>query len=247
LWRDVEKEVEAMSMKSFGAAVAAMLIAGTASAASLTTFAFTGDNKFNALCTDGVSNTACEDAVGEFRRGNNSTTVGVERELGINDNTGAPQASGQFEWTSGTAYAFSFAYLEATDLLSLTVDGTSISTNLFDLDDARSIFIRTRNNDTNFVTLSDLTLNTHPFSSVFDSGSADVQYLQVGGIDFSQDWTLAGTISLNIGANSSNSLPAAQFKITDVAPIPLPAAAWMLLSAMGGLGALGWRKRRAAA
>jgi hypothetical protein len=30
-------------------------------------------------------------------------------------------------------------------------------------------------------------------------------------------------------------------------PIPLPAAAWLLLSGMGGLGVMGWRKRRAAA
>lgn len=28
-------------------------------------------------------------------------------------------------------------------------------------------------------------------------------------------------------------------------PIPLPAAAWLLLSGIGGLGAMGWRKRRA--
>lgn len=30
-------------------------------------------------------------------------------------------------------------------------------------------------------------------------------------------------------------------------PVPLPAAAWLLLSGMGGLGFMGWRKKRAAA
>lgn len=30
-------------------------------------------------------------------------------------------------------------------------------------------------------------------------------------------------------------------------PIPLPAAAWLLLSGIGGLGVMGWRKQRAAA
>ena len=33
--------------------------------------------------------------------------------------------------------------------------------------------------------------------------------------------------------------------ITPPNPIPLPAAAWLLLSGIGGLGVMGWRKRRA--
>ena len=33
--------------------------------------------------------------------------------------------------------------------------------------------------------------------------------------------------------------------ITPPDPIPLPAAAWLLLSGIGGLGVMGWRKRRA--
>jgi len=37
------------------------------------------------------------------------------------------------------------------------------------------------------------------------------------------------------------------FQLTDVAPVPLPAAAWLLLSALGGLGFAGWRRKRVAA
>ena len=37
------------------------------------------------------------------------------------------------------------------------------------------------------------------------------------------------------------------FQLTDVAPVPLPAGVWLLLSALGGLGFAGWRKRAVAA
>ena len=37
------------------------------------------------------------------------------------------------------------------------------------------------------------------------------------------------------------------FQLTGPAPVPLPAGAWLLLSALGGLGLTGWRRKRMAA
>jgi hypothetical protein len=46
---------------------------------------------------------------------------------------------------------------------------------------------------------------------------------------------------------SHASLYVADARESGPSPIPLPAAAWLLLSGIGGLGAMGWRKRRRAA
>lgn len=55
--------------------------------------------------------------------------------------------------------------------------------------------------------------------------------------NLSGDWS---TLSFNPQGISNIQL----WGTTDVVPIPLPAAAWMLLSALGGLGFLGWRRKQ---
>lgn len=61
------------------------------------------------------------------------------------------------------------------------------------------------------------------------------------------DNTLAG---LRVGRGNTpglSHLTVYAYGSSETTPIPLPAAAWLLLAGVGGLGALGWRKRRAAA
>ena len=59
---------------------------------------------------------------------------------------------------------------------------------------------------------------------------------------------LASTEAQAAMFNPSGTFRVAQFTgLTPVDPIPLPAGAWLLLSALGGLGFAGWRRRKAVA
>ena len=56
-----------------------------------------------------------------------------------------------------------------------------------------------------------------------------------------------GTASITFNtatASSGNHMSINGFQLTDVAPVPLPAGVWLLLSALGGLGFAGWRRKR---
>ncbi len=247
-----------MRSKLLLGAVAAVTLAGGAHAASVGAIAFQGDGPFVDRCSatnagaGGSGNTACEYAVGEIRFGNGEDD-GTERELGINDAATHPIAEGEFGWTqtglfdNGQTLDFSFSYDAGSGFFELDVAGTRIATiDSIDLDGAQSLFIRIRDKDTDdFVALTALTLEGHaiPNASALGGFSSSVEYVQVFGIDFDADWTLAGQLAFAIGNDSSGSNPAAQFKVTNVAPIPLPAAGWMLIAGLGALGAL--RRRRA--
>lgn len=54
------------------------------------------------------------------------------------------------------------------------------------------------------------------------------------------------TFGILVGAGNQPEVSHISF-YNGVAPVPLPAAAWLLLSGIGGLGVMGWRKNRAAA
>ena len=54
-----------------------------------------------------------------------------------------------------------------------------------------------------------------------------------------------GDSDLRIGVRAQG-LPGSAGFVNNPAPIPLPAAAWMLLSALGGLGLLGFRRKQTA-
>lgn len=235
-------------------ATAAAAPFGGAQASSLSATAFQGDTAFTTVCsaTDagagGSGNTACEYAVGEIRFGNGGSSG--DRELGINQANGStfPGAEEDVAWVSGTSYAFSFAYDQLASEFTLDVGGTIIDAAAPSLAGANALFIRTRDkNATNFIALTNLQLNGHPVPNTGALGgfSSAVEYVEVSGIDFTADWSLTGDVTFTFtsgpdGARGSS--PAAQFKLTQVEPIPLPAAGWLLIAGVGGLAAL---RRRA--
>ena len=57
----------------------------------------------------------------------------------------------------------------------------------------------------------------------------------------------AGTASITFSttaASPGNHMSINGFQLSDVPPVPLPAGVWLLLSALGGLGVAGWRRKR---
>lgn len=218
-------------MKRIMTTAAALLIAGQAGAVTLTTV-----NDFDL---------SGEVAVGEIRAGN----VGTERELGINAPDGTNLEAGSVEGLLADGdYSFTFGFAAATNTLSIVFAGLGLQTTAFDFGGADTLVLRAYGrpgNDTRFdasTTLSGLTLNGTPLDgTVAGVGGADLAV--VDGFDFSEDFTLEGTISFDgIDEGGRRSQLAAQFKVVDVAPIPLPAAGWLLIAGLGGLAAMRRRK-----
>jgi hypothetical protein len=218
-------------------------VGGGAQAATLTALPDFGDAEFTA------GSPSLEDqevAVGEIRIGNNGPSG--DRELGINTPPPAsPVAAGNFLFTSGTAYEFNFGYLAGTQTLGLSLGGTSISTSTFtDIGNTDAIYIRAASPDetdgTESTLLSDLTFNSGSVLGSVLSEDGARTYAKITGADFAEDWNLTGSITFTGPFDKNGSHYAAQFKLLDVAPIPLPAAGWMLIAALGGL--FGLRSRR---
>ena len=230
--------------------------AATATAASaVTTARFTGDQTFVDLCSasdagaGGSGGQACEFALGEIRAGNAGPAG--DWEVGVQNPPGAPVDVRQFAWGNGQGYGFTLAYVAAGGLLSMTVDGVTSATSGVDLTDMRSMFVRTRSSDApeGSASLTGLTLNGFALGDNVPAAGEGIgaAYLQVFDFDFASDWTLAGVTRFAwSGDLPAGSRLGSQIKLTNLAPVPLPAAAWLLLGGVAALGAAS-RRRRAAA
>lgn len=229
---------------------------GAAHAAPATVTLLPGyDSTFPGRC-GGSPAVDCEQAVGEFRRGDNGATA-AEREAGLGTNTVTSPAdainiTGNPGFWDGQAYAFALTYDAVSDLLQLSLDVDRNSTFgaaetmdfTVDLGPTSTMYIRAAGQtgvpvELNALTLDGMALSIPSFST--DSNS----YLEIADFNWNADWALAGNIIMD-GTTGSSSRPSVQFKLTDLPPnaIPVPAGAWLFGSAAAaGLARL--RKKRA--
>lgn len=161
-----------------------------------------------------------------------------------------PDAQGLVNPLGGTG-AFTFAYSALTGVASMSLNGVSIS-----VDYSTSALKPTGFNDLLFKLRTPNTSATLELSGLTLNGSAITPGAisnSVGGETFwfvrdaivGDSFELSGVFT-GTGLTTSNEANRFEIQAGNLNAIPLPAAAWMLLGAIGGLGAMGWRKRRTA-
>ena len=222
-------------MKKFAAAVLFAALSTGALAAPLAATPYTGDAAFLAA-TEG------EKAVAEFRWGNDATNGDWEVALGFPTST-SNQVQAQNNWSGGETFKLNY---DGAGSLVLDFKGTT-SYHTYAIDSAgfNALALRAdgRRGD---ATISNLQFNGTGFGPLLADDV--VSYALLTGVDVTSPWMLSGTIDFaNSDTAQANrgSQPSFQVKLAEVEAIPLPAAIWSLLAALGGLGLIG-RRRRAA-
>ena len=232
-----------MSMPRFGACLvvgaAALLTAATTSPAEAG-FVVNSDAEFTAKFG---SPTTFAEVQGQSGQKAGSTALSAEAQ--IFSNSGASSANFPGFWQDGPV-DFTASYNGA--VLSFT--GTRDGTELFDvrrwanLTGAESIFLRAAADANSSTSLTNLEFEGTSLPSISASGPSAEQYVGLNFANLQGAWSLSGTAEL-VGIDS-NARPAFQLKVTD-AVVPLPAAAWMMISGLAAVGGVTYRRRQKAA
>jgi hypothetical protein len=219
----------------------------------------TADADFTSAC-GGLDNFGCEYAVAEGRAGNRSTTGTWEAGF-FNRLTDTQTNTTTAGWPAGLVSPFTLSYdadggMAGTGRLHFNAIGSMMIGMNIDLSTpvagdnptgpASSLAIRSRNADLTDLILNGTALGLATTGSGAMAPAVVVEYIYVGGIDFTADWILTGTVRLNAAGN--NSATAFQVKITDLpppSPVSLPAALPLLAGAFAMVGGLRVLRKRA--
>lgn len=224
-------------MKKFAVAVLFAAFSTGAMAAPLATTTFTGDAAFLAA-TEG------EKAVAEFRWGNDAASGDWEVALGFPTST-SNQVQAQHNWSGGESFKLNY---DGAGSLVLDFNGTSsFLTYAIDTTGFNALALRAdgRRGD---ATISNLQFDGMGFGPLLADDV--VSYILLTGVDVTGSWMLSGDINFahsDTDQANRGSQPSFQVKLVEVEAIPLPAAVWSLLAALGGLGLIGRRRRADAA
>ncbi|MFP4361180.1 MAG: VPLPA-CTERM sorting domain-containing protein [Alphaproteobacteria bacterium] len=143
------------------------------------------------------------------------------------------------------------------DQANFTFRGTRESDTLFDLSKeadfsgANSVFVRVAGAENSRTILRDLAFedadgnDTGLLSGELDSGTGSnvENYIGFNYANLSDDWSLTGQAELT--GDDFAARPGFQVKIDD-SVVPLPAAAWLMISGLAGVGYTAYRGRKAA-
>ena len=231
--------------------VAVVLMAsGAASASTLT--ATTGGAEFND--SQRVSTQYRNGQAGT--RGAGEIYVAPDSDAG----NGEPREEGQFQWSLNQPIDFLFSYdsdggFGGQGLLTSTLGGTSAlygdvadETVSSDLTfNTLQFNVESRNNGDEAISITSLMINGMGVDSAPFGLDNAFQAYSVTGFGTLSDFTITGSL-IRIGevAGTQQSRPrvdliAGSADVID--PIPLPAAAWMLLAGVAGLGAVARRRK----
>ncbi len=192
--------------------------------------------------------TDCTVGVAEMRAGDYNAGY-PEAEMTVGTTTDVPGtfAIGGKAWPDNQAVGFTIVGTSTS--LSLTVDGGTPSplTYGMDLSSANGIVLRGAGYNGGAVSISDLIINSMNLGDFTFSGGAKFYHLT--GFD-ATDFTATGSILFDydtpIPNNQKRSNLAVQFKLVDTpAPVPLPAAGWLLGAGVAALVGYGRRKKSA--
>lgn len=182
----------------------------------------------------------------------------VQGQSGRNANNDAESVEAQI-FSNGGASSTNFSGFWQDDPVNFTAsyDGNSLSFTgrragfeLFNIDravvltGAESIFLRAAADTNSSTSLTDLEFAGTSLPDISASGASAEQYLGFNYANLDGSWTLSGTATLE--GVDSNARPGFQVKFTD-AVVPLPAAAWLMISGLAGVGYTAYRRKASAA
>lgn len=183
----------------------------------------------------------------EVRGGNNATNG--DWEIGVGNQTSVPGQFNQGQWAWGptgapTVFNFSYAYAHGIGTFTIGDSATSVTwgagQNETALKNGNAVQIFAKRGALATITEFDGHLTNLVIGSLDTGSSNTLLFYSLGFLD---GFTLKGQLQLVGGSGSANEFIVKAGNV--VAPIPLPAAAWMLLAGMAALGAAGRRRARA--
>ena len=230
--------------KFFVAAVLALSTVGGAAAASTVVV---GDNPmfgdFERFRVDGANSGG---TYGLELRGGNAARLDQTWQTALGSSTSTPSLMDErsgFDWNAATNWLFELTIDATGSNFWLWAEGDRPETaraTFGPLETGNAIRVATRHLAT--ITIGAINGETLGLS-LGNIAGASFQELVLFNEDFANGFTMTGTVDLARGGNASNFV---QVTTGNVNVIPLPAAGWLLLSGLAGLGVVARRKRAAA-
>jgi hypothetical protein len=169
--------------------------------------------------------------VGEGRIGDGAGAGTFEIDLG--GDTGNPATTAQYDWPNGTAVAWTLTYDAMTDLVTFTVDNTTLQYTT-PLSGFTDVFVRARAVDAGSqIVVSDLVLDGETVGDQSDAVGDGLDILWISGGTLSDGFVLSGQTTMSwTGDPPTQSRLAFQLKVGTLKTVYVEPATWGQLKNM---------------